>query len=230
MSTYPFSSLWPKPGSFRLLRLTPPKSKTPRMECQLLNYSLDDSDKAPPLYDAFSYVWGDPGGKRAIFIDGYPFDVTENLHAALWSLRERSIKWIWVDAICIDQKNIEERNHQVRYMAKTYGKANRVLVWLGESADNSDRAFEEIRARKKWSDSSDDETIQQAVLALLRRPCFRRIWILQEVAAARRILIMCGPAEIDGYAFCLGLQSLQTFYKDHPDLHNLVRSVTYLIM
>jgi hypothetical protein len=55
------------------------------------------------------------------------------------------------------------------------------------------------------------------------------IQVLQEVAAARRILIICGLAEIDGYSFCLGLESLQIFYQAHPDLHSLIRSVTYLI-
>ena len=55
------------------------------------------------------------------------------------------------------------------------------------------------------------------------------IQVLQEVAAARRILIVCGPAEIDGYDFCLGLKSLHIFYQARPDLQSLIRSVTYLI-
>jgi hypothetical protein len=53
--------------------------------------------------------------------------------------------------------------------------------------------------------------------------------ILQEVAAARRILIVCGSAEIDGYSFCLGLKSLEDYYKARPDLLSLIRSVNYLI-
>ena len=53
--------------------------------------------------------------------------------------------------------------------------------------------------------------------------------VLQEVAAARHILIMCGSTEIDGYAFFLGVESLKGFYKDLPDLQSLIPSVTYLI-
>lgn len=53
--------------------------------------------------------------------------------------------------------------------------------------------------------------------------------MLQEVAAARHVLIMCGSTTIDGYAFCLGLQSLQLSYDALPDLRNRIRSVTYLI-
>jgi hypothetical protein len=53
--------------------------------------------------------------------------------------------------------------------------------------------------------------------------------VLQEVAAARHVLIMCGSTTIDGYAFCLGLQSLRLSYDALPDLWNPIRSVTYLI-
>jgi Heterokaryon incompatibility protein (HET) len=46
--------------------------------------------------------------------------------------------WIWIDALCIDQQNNSERNHQVRVMGKIYEMAIEVLVWLGCSADNPD--------------------------------------------------------------------------------------------
>jgi hypothetical protein len=174
---YPYSSLLSKPESFRLLRLIRPEHKTAPIKGQLFNYSLHESETRPPQYEALSYVWGDPKKTLPISIDDYCFDVTENLHAALWSLRDRSVSWLWVDAICINQLDPKERGHQVRYMAKIYGKASRVLVWLGEAGDNSDRAFTEIRERRKWTDTSDDKTIKQAVLALLQRPWFRRIWV-----------------------------------------------------
>lgn len=177
MSPYPYSSLLPGPDSIRLLRLRPPEGETAPIKCQLFNYSLDESDKGPPPYEALSYVWGNPEETLPIFIDEYRFNVTKNLHAALWCLRDHSIEWIWVDAICINQQDRQERGNQVRYMAKIYGKANRVVVWLGEAADNSNRAFKEIRERKKWLDSSDNEIIQQAVIALLQRPWFRRVWV-----------------------------------------------------
>ncbi|KAH7371032.1 heterokaryon incompatibility protein-domain-containing protein [Pyrenochaeta sp. MPI-SDFR-AT-0127] len=226
---YPYSPLLPGPDSIRLLYLRPPEDENAPIRCQLFDYSLDGSDKAPPRYEALSYVWGDPKNTRSLFIDEHEFKVTVNLHAALWRLRNRGIDWVWVDAICINQQDQQERGHQVRSMAKIYGIAYRVVVWLGQTEHDSDRAFEEIRARKKWSDASDDPTIKHAVLALLERPWFRRIWILQEIAAARRILVVCGSAEIDGYGFCIGLKSLEAVYKSRPDLYNLVRSVTYLI-
>ena len=177
MPPYPYSSPLPGSNSIRLLRLNPSEDETAPIKCQLFNYSLDGSDKGPPQYEALSYVWGNPENTLPIFIDEHQFNITENLYAALRRLRDRSIEWIWIDAICINQQDQQERGHQVRSMAKIYGRAHRVVVWLGEAADGSDRAFEEIRARKKWLNSSGNEIIQQAVLALLQRPWFRRIWV-----------------------------------------------------
>jgi hypothetical protein len=69
-------------------------------------------------------------------------------------------------------------------MAKIYGRANRVVVWLGEAADDSDLAFEEIRVaggkKSKSTNPLDCGSIQQAVLALLQRPWFRRIWVWEQ--------------------------------------------------
>ncbi|KAH7082696.1 heterokaryon incompatibility protein-domain-containing protein [Paraphoma chrysanthemicola] len=232
MSQYRYSPLSPGCDSIRLLRLMPHEAETADIQCELFEYSLPNSCKRAHMYDALSYVWGNLDEKLPIFIHGHSFNVTINLHAAFSHLRNHSIdRILWVDAICIDQENQEEKGHQIQSMAKIYGQANRVVVWLGEAADNSDLALEEIRVAgyKKSTKSLDSERIQQAVLALLQRPWFRRIWILQEVAAARHILIMCGSKKIDGYAFCLGVDSLKNFYDARPDLQRLIRSVTYLI-
>ncbi|RFN45092.1 acb 4-hydroxyacetophenone monooxygenase [Fusarium flagelliforme] len=69
---------------------------------------------------------------------------------------------------------------------------------------------------------------EKAVLKLLEAAWFRRIWVLQEVAAARHIVVRCGPAEIDGYAFFSGLSALKLPYEDYPGLQPLVMSVAYL--
>jgi hypothetical protein len=55
------------------------------------------------------------------------------------------------------------------------------------------------------------------------------IQIIQEVAAARHVLVMCGSREIDGYAFCLGLELFKDFYEEYPELQGPIHSVTYLI-
>ncbi|KAF2182882.1 HET-domain-containing protein, partial [Zopfia rhizophila CBS 207.26] len=226
--------------SIRLLRLMPHEAKAAPIQCQLFNYSLRGKYEQPDLddhtgthlYEALSYVWGDSDKLQSISIDNHDFPVTVNLYAALSHLRDCTIeRIIWVDAVCINQADWEERGRQVQLMAEIYSKANRVVVWLGIAADDSDGALEEIRvaAGNESTNPSGEKKNQQAILALLQRPWFRRIWVLQEVAAARHILIMCGSKDIDGYAFCLGLRPLRLSYATCPGLQSLIRSVTYLI-
>ncbi|RYP16795.1 hypothetical protein DL765_004908 [Monosporascus sp. GIB2] len=130
-----------------------------------------------------------------------------------------------------DSRDPNEKGQQVQSMANIYAKASRVIVWLGETAAGSDQAIEDIRtaAIEPSSKSSINVMSQQAILTLLQRQWFQRIWVLQEVAAARYVLIKCGPAEIDGYAFCLGLSALELSYKTCPELQPLIYTATYLI-
>jgi hypothetical protein len=178
MSQYSYSPLSLGPDSIRLLRLMPDQDDTADIRCELFEYSLQSSCKASHLYEALSYVWGSPGEKLPIFIHGHSFDVTVNLRAALSRLRNHSMeRTLWVDAICIDQQNLRERGHQVQLMAKIYGQANRVVVWLGEAADDSDQALEDIRtaAEREATYSSNSERSQKAVFKMLERSWFRRI-------------------------------------------------------
>ncbi|KAH8885731.1 hypothetical protein GQ53DRAFT_728714 [Thozetella sp. PMI_491] len=226
----------------------PHEEKNAPIQCQLLKYPLQDPGEGIHLYEALSYVWGPEaehsehnqmprdsqqtkGSRHSIYLDNYKFSVGENLYAALLSLRNYALeRVIWIDAICINQKDNTEKGHQVNSMAKIYTRANRVIVWLGEAADNSDQALEVIRAAAEEQRACPpiNKTDENAILALLSRPWFQRVWVLQEVAAARHILIKCGPAELDGYVFCLGLSSLNLSYES-PNLQSLIQSVTYLI-
>lgn len=250
MTQYHYSPLSSQHDSIRLLRLMPHEDETADIQCELFEYSLRDSHTQFHLYEALSYVWGDPKKKLPLIIHNHRLDVTVNLHAALLRLRNHSLERVlWIDALCIDQANQEEKELQIRYMAKIYGKANCVLVWLGEAADNSDLALEQIRIAGSRGpvDYSSEARVQKAVLALLQRQWFRRIWvweqmlnycyiyllriiqILQEVAAARRIQIMCGFNKMDGYVFCLGVLSFKHCYETMANLQGMVRAITYLI-
>ena len=79
---------------------------------------------------------------------------------------------------------MKERGHQIQVMAKMYSRASRVIVWLGETADDSDRAVEEIRvvAGRQSTYSPTQEMLPKAIIALLRRPWFRRIWVRGQLA------------------------------------------------
>jgi hypothetical protein len=167
----------------RLLCLLPHEDQNAPIQCQLFDYSLQEWDKRTHPYDALSYVWGKPDETLPICVDGVQFPVTVNLHAALSRLRHRSIERIlWVDAVCINQENKQEKGQQIQFMAMIYAQANRVVVWLGEAADNSDLALDEIRVAggKESTNPSNNEMIQPAIIALLHRPWFRRIWVSEQ--------------------------------------------------
>ncbi|KAK0619569.1 heterokaryon incompatibility protein-domain-containing protein, partial [Immersiella caudata] len=238
MSPYP-----PLPkGCVRLLRLLPPAGDKSRIECQLITCSLFDSRRTHS-YEALSYVWGPEKSKKPIWINGNELSVRANLHTALSHLRDCFVERIlWIDAICINQEDDIEKGHQVESMAKIYTQASRVIVWLGEAADDSNHALQTIRRAAEEQDanfwnhktrqlinSKINNVNQQAVLTLLEREWFQRIWVLQEVAAARHVLVKCGHAEIDGYAFCLGLSVLRLSYEKRPHLQSLIPPIAYLI-
>ena len=179
MPPYRYSPLLPGPDSIRLLRLLPHKDRTAPIQCELFDYTLQEPSQGTHLYEALSYVWGGQEKPRSISIDGQDLPVTVNLHEALSHLRDHFFdRIIWADAICIDQTDLKERGHQVQCMAKIYCKANRVIAWLGDAADDSDRALEHIYlAAKQTMDPSSSQAIQQAIFAVLQRPWFRRIWV-----------------------------------------------------
>ncbi|KAK7224257.1 hypothetical protein V2G26_012260 [Clonostachys chloroleuca] len=112
-------------------------------------------------------------------------------------------------------------------MAKIYARASCVIVWLGGVADRSNEALEAIRAAAEGQ--SVKSATDQAILTLLERPWFKRIWVLQEVAAARHILIKSGRTEIDGFAFCSGLSALKISYGTNQSLGNIIPTMAYLI-
>ncbi|KAL8325257.1 hypothetical protein RB597_008493 [Gaeumannomyces tritici] len=235
-------------GSIRLLRLMPHKNKEAPIRCQLFEYPLQELGQGIHLYEALSYVWGSEENKQPIYVqlndksggssatpstgNDYYLLITANLHEALSYLRDRVLeRVIWIDAICINQENNDEKKEQVQSMAKIYANASCVIVWLGKAASDSDQAFEALRraAGGRRAPPAIDEPTQQAILTLLERPWFQRIWVLQEVAAARYILIKCGFSAVDGYTFCSGLGKSKLSYDTHPALRDLIPPITYLI-
>jgi len=192
MSSYLYSSL-PRKGDYvRLLRILPNKDEAAPLRCKLRNYSLQKLSPRTHLYEALSYVWGDPDKTRPIRVDGVRFPVTINLHAALLRLRDHSFeRIIWVDAVCINQKNQKEQGQQVQLMVKIYSKAYRVIVWLGNEADDAkgtddaERALDDIRlaANEESTERSKKEMNQQAIINLLQRPWFQRIWVRYQTSS-----------------------------------------------
>lgn len=114
----------------------------PPIFCTTFTVSLADN----PLYKALSYTWGDASITKAIVVDGQVVQVTENLESALRHLRQDGESLIlWIDAISINQFDDDEKGWQVGQMQDVYRKADRVIVWLGPAANDSDLAMNAIR-------------------------------------------------------------------------------------
>jgi len=99
-------------------------------------------------YIALSYVWGPSTQNKQILVNGHLCPVTDNLYAALDQLQHCvAIKTglrIWVDALCIDQNNLEEKAYQIELMHKIYAQAQHVVIWLGPESPWTRSAFTAI--------------------------------------------------------------------------------------
>ncbi|RSL72387.1 hypothetical protein CEP54_000962 [Fusarium duplospermum] len=192
-----------------------------------------------PNYVALSYVWGASSSKDPIIeIAGYPFQVRESLFQAIKVLVSDNPKGkirLWIDQICINQNDNTEKEHQVQLMSKIYSQARLVVCWLGDEADASDFAMVSFsyitrihREAPKLSppprelgNANHYELISnisnpmvgklgRACAALVQRPLFRRLWIVQEVALAKELELRCGSSSISGDEFFTAIDLLSS--------------------
>ncbi|TVY83624.1 Heterokaryon incompatibility protein 6 OR allele [Lachnellula suecica] len=121
----------PSPRHIRLIEvLENPFGEFPRCHLEPCLF-----EEAPP-YQALSYTWGDGKAVHTISLDGTCFGVTSNLHDFLSRFRwTRGPRYIWIDAICINQNDNHEKGTQIQMMGDIYHRAWNVVVWLGEAAD-----------------------------------------------------------------------------------------------
>jgi hypothetical protein len=189
-------------------------------------------EPSPPNvgFDALSYVWGSPvDSVTAEIFEGRSsstLPITTNLASAIRHLRlADSSRPMWIDAICIDQENIEERASQVRLMTEIYASADRVLVWLGEQSDSSDEAMALLKKlgegvvflEQDFMEISPEYTGYQpepessrSILELCTRPWFSRVWVSQEFCLGNRwTTLICGHTRIGRKTFRSALSYIQ---------------------
>ncbi|KAF2812997.1 uncharacterized protein BDZ99DRAFT_437772 [Mytilinidion resinicola] len=158
-----------------------------------------------------------------IICDDSSIFVTANLKDALQMLckslgsteRITESRYLWIDAICVDQKNILERNLQVALMAETFKAAQKVIVWLGKEDEFTSDALTVINAistipEPHWASASytsfyaDEGCLKElgishlsifnwlGFIAFINRPWFKRAWVVQEIALAKTAVLVCG--------------------------------------
>ena len=171
------------------------------VHCQIFRASLTDNVD----YIALSYAWGSTARTKSIVCNGKCLRVTESLHSALRRLRLPSeARVFWIDAICINQDDIPERNHQVSLVREVYKKARQLYVWLGPGEKYSNhgcavdlmRRFAAAKNEGKGCDGEDGvvqrqspPTLEQwqAFSKLLHRGWFERMWVIQELAMGLKV-------------------------------------------
>lgn len=141
---------------------------TPPISCLLEKVSLDDCN----TYTALSYTWGDASRTRQIQVNGKLVDITENLEVALRHLQqERGTLKLWADAICINQRDTDEKNSQVRQMTDIYRQARNVIIWLGPAAEESDRAIHYLDLiGRAWEKHELAGVGSTELIAIMREP------------------------------------------------------------
>ena len=129
-----YSKLDPLRREIRLLTLHPSEDHTKPIHASLHVISLYHH----PHYEALSYCWGSKENQLSISLSGQDIKINTNLHSALVRLRERKHpRILWIDALCINQKDDRERRQQVQMMSEIYSSARYVQAWLGlETEDN----------------------------------------------------------------------------------------------
>ncbi|GAB1313504.1 hypothetical protein MFIFM68171_03714 [Madurella fahalii] len=227
---YIYAALTSGPKSIRLLELLP-GTRQDDIACILTECSLDSRVGD---YDALSYVWGDATKLTPIQINGRTLMVTENLRTALLNIRKLDRSYmLWVDAVCIDQNTVQERNHQVSIMGEIYRNAARTIVWMGDNrppftervyAMVDELAAEAVSRQHTGVDIElnglslpllDAGHIESplfdrfkedfTILHLAHADWWFRAWTVQELLLASQALVMTGTFTMDWDRFSQGV-------------------------
>lgn len=182
------------------------------LQCGLTTFPRSEA----PNYVALSYVWGLEEATSTIELNGQVFEVRPNLKQCLDRLQGHGWDYhYWIDAICIDQENFEERSFQVRAMSGIYKSAIFVVAWLGQDIGELHRsswhAIDFLKSeRKRWEalyegTSQACSDMSASIADLCNRAYWRRLWVIQEIALAQEVRILCG-------ANVLPWQQLEKFF------------------
>ena len=217
MTPYQYQPLDNEAGYIRLIYLLPAEPSTD-IRVNIVHTRLTKEDV--PRYEALSYAWGETDTPEVVNV-GQEGDVTlavtRSLYQALPYLRYREERRVlWIDAICVDQQNLEERGHQVQRMGDVYSLAERVIVWLGPDDTTSGHAIQFLRTiapkfevdwitktiepvsqdDARWADVTNARSYSRqdmfAIYSLVIRPWFERLWVQQEIHSSCNAVLICG--------------------------------------
>ncbi|GME48604.1 HET-domain-containing protein [Neofusicoccum parvum] len=199
-----------KQKSIPVLKILPSRRKTP-VRCV-----LEETTIGRAKYTCLSYRWGDRGANNpTIEVNCKTFHVHQNLFDFLKVARQSNRRrTYWIDAICIDQQNIHEKNHQVRLMGEIYKHAEDVVLWLGEGDQVSEDVIAFINSTRDYIKRTADvekiwenlgnrswDGFWEAYAQVCKNEYWRRAWIVQEVVLARQKTILQGDQTVNWPTF-----------------------------
>jgi hypothetical protein len=174
----------------------------------ILTFRITHQPLSTASYSALSYTWGDGAPTEQIYINGKLFRVRLNLWSCLFYLgaaaRSQCVPWryLWVDAICIDQNNTEERSAQVRLMDRIYRNAIEVSVWLG-LPPIPDFLIQTVNQSHELVKTYENDGFdwRDSIQELANRPYWTRFWVIQEFLLGQDVNIHCGNQFVDWLHF-----------------------------
>lgn len=215
---FQYEQLQPRSKEIRLLEMLPGE-ETDIVRCNLRTFNLCTM----PAYVALSYTWIRDGKYQHIECNKQQLRISKSLGRFLKQFRTAKsgdIEFLWIDAICINQTDVGERNHQVGQMRDIYSRASLTIAWLGPSSQDAVLAFEMAAGRKKLVFSNHQDFRQyrskkqwSAFASLLNKPYWSRVWIIQEFTLATTIELWCGELSAPWSGFEHICQSLERLAK-----------------
>lgn len=203
------------PYHIRLIALEPAQDRHSPLRFSFRQHNPNHPWKES--YEALSYTWGPPVLVHPLFCstDESVIMITTNLNEALRKLRNCcSPRWLWVDAVSINQSNEHEKATQIPFMTTIFRRADKVLAWLGPEGQLCEPAVHLLKAFSQQPingarDMTDDDSVTNGFIShitnLLSVPWFRRMWIIQEVVFNLDTVLICGAAEISWARFNVAL-------------------------
>ncbi|KAI1641813.1 heterokaryon incompatibility protein-domain-containing protein [Daldinia loculata] len=215
----------------RVLEIQHGDTDSEPLKGSLRNLDLDDDMHLP--YAALSYTWGQPDFSEILFLDGSIKFITPNLANALRRFRfVGCLKWIWVDAVCINQQDDEEKSFQIPLMTEIYRNASYTNVWLGNE-DHSIKSMKFMRTiATRISESIQESGVLDAsalshVISVTQLAWFTRRWVIQELVMSPSVSLHCGPVELSWQQLSRVLLMAREIAQPTPSLTSAI-SLYYL--
>lgn len=195
-------------SSFRLLEVW--RTDNDDIAGHLETFSLNSQDYVS--FATVSYAWGEITRNKTIDLDGEPFAVLDSTYPLLEAICDNAnlnaYARFWIDSICINSDDEEERASQVQLMGQLYESSYITIVWLGPGDIESDQGMEffhtlcqrrdeliktwEKRQSREMPSDLDIPEKWRVLRELLQRPWWRRVWTIQEFILPRRLVFFCG--------------------------------------